>query len=132
MPVTDPIADMLTCIRNALTAQHRRLEIPASRVKGDIADILVREKFIRGVKRIEHETQGKLRIYLKYSDEGRPSIQGIQRISKPGRRVYVGHDEIPLVLRGMGTALVSTSEGILTGKEARSRGIGGELLAKIW
>jgi small subunit ribosomal protein S8 len=132
MPVTDPIADMLTCIRNALQAGHNRVDVPASRTKRAIADLLVQEKFVRSVKSIEDEKQGVLRIYLKYSEESKPSIQGIKRMSTPGRRVYVGQDEVPLVLRGMGTAVVSTSEGILTGREAQKRGIGGELLATVW
>lgn len=132
MPVTDPIADMLTCIRNALQAGHRRVDVPASRVKRDIADLLVKENYLRSVKSIEDDKQGVLRIYLKYTEDNEPAIKGIKRMSKPGRRVYVAKDEIPLVLRGMGTAVVSTSQGILSDREARSQGVGGELLATVW
>jgi small subunit ribosomal protein S8 len=132
MPVTDPIADMLTVIRNALTAGHRRVDFPASRTKASIAELLHRERFINGVKRIENEHQGLLRVYLRYNEEGTPVIRGIQRVSRPGRRIYVKKDEVPRVLGGLGTAIVSTSEGIMTDKEARKRQIGGELLARVW
>ena len=132
MPVTDPIADMLTCVRNALQAGHRRVDVPASRIKGDIADLLLREQYIRNFKKIEDTRQGVLRIYLKYTHENTPTIKGIKRVSTPGRRVYVKRDEIPLVLRGLGTAVISTSQGILTDREAREKGIGGEHLATVW
>jgi len=132
MPVTDPIADMLTRIRNALHAGHRRVDMPASRVKGEIARLLVREKFVRNVKEIPGGHQGILRVYLKYTDESKPVIRGIKRVSRPGLRVYVKNDEVPRVLRGLGTAIISTSQGLLTDREARERKIGGEVLATVW
>lgn len=132
MPVTDPIADMLTCIRNALQARHRRVDVPASRVKADIAELLVREHYLRQVKRLETGPQGTLRLYLKYTDSDESTIKGIKRISTPGRRVYVSRNEVPRVLRGLGTAIVSSSQGIITDREAREKGIGGELIAQIW
>jgi len=132
MPITDSIADMLTIIRNAVIAKHRRADIPASRVRAEIARVLLQEKYLNNVKSIEDEKQGTLRVYLRYTEENNPVIQGIQRVSKPGRRVYVKKDEIPRVLGGLGTAIVSTPQGIMTDKEARNRGVGGELLAKVW
>lgn len=132
MPVSDPIADMLTIIRNAVIAKHRRLNVPASRTKEAVAEVLKRENYISSIKRIEDDKQGVLRLALRYNQNQLPVIQGIQRISKPGRRVYVKHDEIPRVLGGLGIAIISTSQGILTDKEAKERGIGGELLAKVW
>ena len=132
MPVTDPIADMLTRIRNAMLARHRRVDVPASRMKAAIADVLLREKYINNVKTIEDDKQGVIRIYLKYTHESLPVIQGLERVSSPGRRVYTKKDEIPRVLGGLGMAIVSTSQGIMTDKEARNVGIGGELLARVW
>ena len=132
MPVSDPIADMLTCIRNATQARHRRVDVPASKIKAEIAQVLLRENYIRNVKSVEAEPQGFLRIYLKYNDGTEPVIRGIKRVSKPGRRIYVKKDEIPRVLRGLGTAIVSTSQGVLTDKEAREKGVGGELVATVW
>ena len=132
MPVTDPIADMLTCIRNALQAGHRRVDVPASRMKSNILGVMHRESFIRSFKSIPDDKQGILRVYLKYTEENRPVIRGIKRVSTPGRRVYVKKDEVPRVLRGLGTAIVSTSQGLLTDKEARERGVGGELVATVW
>jgi small subunit ribosomal protein S8 len=132
MPVSDPIADMLTCIRNAIQARHRRVDVPASKIKSEIAQVLLRESYVRNVKAIADENQGVLRIYLKYHDGTEPVIKGIKRVSKPGRRVYVKKDEIPRVLRGLGTAIVSTSQGVLTDKEAREKGVGGELVATVW
>ena len=132
MPVTDPIADMLTIIRNAVIAKHRRVNVPASRTKESIAQVLRRENYLSTVKKVEDDKQGMLRLYLKYNPSQLPVIQGIQRISKPGRRVYVKHDEIPRVLGGLGIAVISTSQGIMTDKEAREKGLGGELLAKVW
>ena len=131
MPVTDPIADMLTCIRNACTARHRRVDVPLSKMKLAIADVLTQEKFISKYKCMEDSNQGVLRIYLRYNDQEVPIIRTIRRISTPGRRVYVKHDEVPRVLSGLGTAIVSTSEGILTGREAKKRGLGGELVATV-
>jgi small subunit ribosomal protein S8 len=130
MSQTDPIADMLTCVRNAVRAGHRRVDVPASNTRVAIAEALVREHFVQGYKRIEDDKQGIVRIYLKYDAGDVPVITGIDRVSRPGRRIYVGKDEIPRVMGGMGCSILSTTRGILT--EARSAGLGGELLAKIW
>ncbi len=132
MSQTDPIADMLTCVRNAVRAGHRRVDIPASNQRIAIAEALVREHFVQSYKRIEDDKQGIVRIYLKYDAGDVPIITGIDRVSRPGRRVYVGKDEIPRVLGGLGCAILSTTSGILTDKEARKAGLGGELLAKVW
>ena len=132
MPVTDPIADMLTCIRNAAQARHRRVDVPLSKVKLAIADVLAREKFIADFKTIPDDKQGKLRIYLKYNQDQEPLIRRLKRVSTPGRRVYVKRNEVPRVLGGLGTAIISTSQGILTGKEAVKRGLGGEYVASVW
>ena len=132
MSQTDPIADMLTRIRNAVRAGHRRVDIPASNVRASIANALLREHFIQSVKRMEDDKQGMLRIYLKYEGEANPVITSLERVSRPGRRVYVGKDEVPRILGGLGTAILSTTKGILTDKEARSEGLGGEVLARVW
>jgi small subunit ribosomal protein S8 len=132
MPVTDPIADMLTRIRNAGRANHRRVDVPASRMKQSIAEVLLREKYINNFRSIEDGKQGMLRIYLKYTPDNRPLISGLKRVSTPGRRVYVKRDDVPRVIGGLGTAIVSTSQGILTDKEARKAGLGGELVALVW
>jgi small subunit ribosomal protein S8 len=132
MPVTDPIADLLTCIRNAAMAGHRRVDIPSSRLKQSIVDVMAREKYISNYKSIADSRQGVLRVYLRYNEKNEPVIKGLRRVSKPGRRVYVKRDEIPRILGGLGTAIVSTSQGILTGKDAAKRGLGGEYVAAIW
>jgi small subunit ribosomal protein S8 len=132
MSQTDPIADMLTCIRNAVRAGHRRVDIPASGMRAALAEALVREHYVQAYKRTENDKQGMLRIYLRYDAGENPVITGIERVSRPGRRIYVGKDEIPRVLGGMGSAILSTTKGILTDKEARAAGLGGELLAKVW
>lgn len=132
MSQTDPIADMLTCIRNAIHAGHRRVDIPASNVKVAIAEALLREHFIQSYKRIEDEKQGVLRVYLKYDEASAPVITGIQRVSRPGRRSYVGKEDVPRVRGGMGVAILSTTKGILTDKEARTAGLGGEIIARVW
>lgn len=132
MSMTDPIADMLTRIRNACGARHPRVDVPASRIKLDIAEILRREAYIRGYKRLDDDTQGTLRIHLKYTPEGESVILGIKRVSTPGRRVYVGAKRVVRVRGGYGTAILSTSSGLLTAREARRRGIGGELLCFVW
>lgn len=132
MSVSDPIADMLTCIRNAARARHRRVDVPASTIKSEIAQVLLRENYVQNVKRVEDRKQGILRIYLRYDVEDKSIISGLKRISKPGRRIYVNRHDVPRVQGGMGTAIVSTSQGILTDKEARTRGLGGELLCMIW
>jgi len=132
MPATDPIADMLTSIRNALMAHHRRVDVPSSRVKLAIAAVLKGEKFIENFKVLPDAKHDTLRIYLRYNAAEQPMIRSLRRISKPGRRVYVKQDEIPRVLGGLGTAILSTPDGILTGQEASRRGLGGELMAEIW
>ena len=132
MVMTDPIADMLTRIRNANTVRHEKLELPASKMKRDIADILKREGFVRDYEFIEDNKQGILRIFLKYGKHEEQVITGIKRISKPGLRVYAKADEVPRVLNGLGIAIVSTSKGVLSDKEARSQAVGGEVLAYVW
>jgi len=132
MPSTDPIADMLTSIRNALMARHRRVDVPSSRIKRAIAEVLKSEKYIENFKVLPDQKHETLRIYLRYNAEEKPMIRTLKRISKPGRRVYVGKDQIPRVLGGLGTAILSTPDGILTGQEALRRGLGGELMAEIW
>ncbi|ASA97312.1 MULTISPECIES: 30S ribosomal protein S8 [Anoxybacillus] len=132
MVMTDPIADMLTRIRNANMVRHEKLEVPASKIKREIAEILKREGFIRDVEYIEDNKQGILRIFLKYGPNNERIITGLKRISKPGLRVYVKADEVPRVLNGLGIAILSTSQGILTDKEARQKRTGGEVLAYIW
>ena len=132
MVMTDPIADMLTRIRNANMVRHEKLEIPASKIKKDIAAILKHEGFIRDVEFIEDNKQGIIRIFLKYGSNNERVITGLKRISKPGLRVYAKADEVPRVLNGLGIALVSTSQGVFTDKEARQKQAGGEVLAYVW
>jgi small subunit ribosomal protein S8 len=133
MSMTDPIADFLTRIRNASRAKHTRVDIPASRVKGEIAKIMLKAGYIRDLKFVDDDKQGLLRVYLKYDRQGNsPAIEGMQRISKPGRRVYAKKDEVPRVMGGYGVVVLSTSHGILTGTQAKERGVGGEVLCQIW
>ena len=132
MVVTDPIADMLTRIRNAITAKHADVEVPASKTKKAIVDILLEEGYIAGYEVIENPLQNSLKITLKYGHKGEKVIQGLKRISKPGLRVYAKSDELPKVLNGLGIAIVSTSKGIMTDKNARSQNLGGEVLAFVW
>ncbi len=132
MNITDPIADMLTRIRNANTSKHKTVDIPASNVKRAIAEILFKEGYIKAFEEISDENQGIIRISIKYDEKGNRVIAGLKRISKPGLRVYANKDELPKVLNGLGIALISTSKGIMTDKEAREQGIGGEVLAYIW
>lgn len=132
MSMTDPIADMLTRVRNALNAGKEKVDIPASAVKEGIARILRDEGYIINCRLIEDSRQGVIRITLKYGESERPAIEKLQRVSRPGRRVYVGIDEIPRVLNGMGIAILSTSKGILTDKDSRAQNVGGELLCYIW
>ena len=132
MNITDPIADMLTRIRNANSAKHKTVYIPASKMKTAIAEILFKEGYIKSFELINDETQGIIRITLKYDEKGTRVIDGIKRISKPGLRVYAGKEELPRVLNGLGIAIISTSKGLKTDKEAREAGIGGEVLAYIW
>jgi small subunit ribosomal protein S8 len=132
MSVTDPIADMLTIIRNAAGAGHKRCDVPASGVKQEIAKVLMREHFIESYRRIEDGKQGLLRIYLKYDQASASVIKHVRRVSRPGRRVYVNSDKIPRVRSGLGTAILSTTRGVLTDREAREMGTGGEVLAELW
>ena len=132
MNTTDPIADMLTRIRNANSSKHKTVDIPASNMKKAIAKILFEEGYIKSFEEINDDVQGVIRITLKYNEKGARVIDGIKRISKPGLRVYASKDELPKVLNGLGIALISTSRGILTDKEARKEGLGGEVLAYIW
>jgi len=132
MVMTDPVADMLTRIRNANMVRHEKLELPASKMKRDIADILKREGFVRDYEFIEDDKQGVLRIFLKYGNNNQQVITGIKRISKPGLRVYAKAEDVPRVLNGLGIAIVSTSKGVLSDKEARSQAVGGEVLAYVW
>ena len=132
MTMSDPIADMLTRIRNANMVRHEKLEVPASNLKKQVAEILKREGFIRDVEYVEDNKQGIIRIFLKYGRDNERVITGLKRISKPGLRVYAKTNEVPKVLNGLGIALVSTSQGVLTDKEARAKQVGGEILAYIW
>ena len=132
MVMTDPIADMLTRIRNANTVRHDKLEFPASNLKKEIAQILKREGYVRDVEFVDDKKQGVIRIFLKYGQENERVISGLKRISKPGLRVYTGSDEVPRVLNGLGIAVISTSSGVITDKEARKQNIGGEVLAYVW
>ena len=132
MSMTDPIADMLTRIRNGVVARHRRVDVPASKMKEAIARILEQEGYIQGVRMIPDEKQGTLRIFLKFSDARGSAIRGLQRVSKPGRRVYVSRQTIPRVMGGYGTSILSTSQGIMTGLAARQKGIGGEFVCQVW
>ena len=133
MQITDPIADMLTRIRNANKAKHDTVDIPASNMKKSIAQILLDEGYIKNFQTINDGTQGVIRITLKYVQPGKEKvITGLKRVSKPGLRVYAGADELPRVLRGLGIAIVSTSKGVMTDKKAREAHVGGEVLAFIW
>ena len=132
MNITDPIADMLTIIRNANTSKHKTVDIPASNMKKAIAEILFEEGYIKAFEVIENENQGIIRITIKYDEKGSRVIAGLKRISKPGLRVYASNEELPRVLNGLGIALISTSKGIMTDKKAREQGIGGEVLAYVW
>jgi len=133
MNTTDPIADMLTRIRNANSSRHETVDIPASRLKKSMADILTQEGYVKGFEEIEDGKQGIIRVALKYQQSSKQRvISGLKRISKPGLRVYVNKDEIPKVLGGLGIAIISTSKGIMTDKKARQEGVGGEILAFIW
>ena len=132
MNTTDPRADMLTRIRNANSAKHKTVDVPASNMKTAIAEILFKEGYIKSFELISNENQGIIRITLKYDEKGTRVIDGIKRISKPGLRVYAGKEELPRVLNGLGIAIISTSKGLKTDKEAREAGMGGEVLAYIW
>lgn len=132
MHITDPVADMLTRIRNANNAKHETVDVPASNMKKSIAQILLDEGYIKAFQIVEDGTQGIIRITLKYNAGKEKVISGLRRVSKPGLRVYVGADELPQVLRGLGIAIVSTSKGVMTDKAARAAHIGGEVLAFVW
>jgi len=135
--MTDPIADMLTRIRNAVTAKHTRVDMPTSRIKTDIARILQDEGYIQGFKLLDEPAADKggirtLRLFLKYGPHGERLITGVERISRPGRRVYFGRDDVPEVLAGLGTSILTTSRGVMTGRAAVKAGVGGEVLCNIW
>jgi small subunit ribosomal protein S8 len=137
--MTDPIADMLARIRNAVAAKHTRVDMPASRIKTDIARILQDEGYIQGYKVLENEGTGgqagsmkQLRLFLKYGPRGERLITGVERISRPGRRVYFGRNDVPDVLAGLGTSILTTSRGVMTGRQAVKAGVGGEVLCNIW
>ena len=132
MQVTDPIADVLTRIRNAGSAKHVTVDVPAARMKKAIAEIRLEEGYIKSFQIIDDGTQGIIRITLKYLPGKEKAIQGLRRVSKPGLRVYAGADELPKVLKGLGIAIVSTSKGVMTDKAARAAHIGGEVLAFVW
>ena len=132
MNTTDPIADMLTRIRNANSKKHKTVDVPASNMKRAIANILFKEGYIAAYEEINDNTQGVIRITLKYDENGARVIDGLRRISKPGLRVYASKEELPQVLNGLGIALISTSKGIKTDRAARAEGLGGEVLAYIW
>jgi small subunit ribosomal protein S8 len=134
--MTDPIADMLARIRNATIARHTRVDMPTSRLKVEIARILESEGYIQGFKVVEPQTgeppQATLRLFLKYGPRGERIIIGIERVSRPGRRVYFGCDDVPEVLAGLGTSILTTSRGVMTGREAQKAGVGGEVLCNVW
>lgn len=132
MQITDPIADMLTRVRNAGSARHETVDIPNSKMKKAIAEILLEEGYIKSFQLIDDGTQGVIRVTLKYLPGKEKAIQGLRRVSKPGLRVYAGADELPQVLRGLGIAIISTSKGIMTDKKARAQHVGGEVLAFVW
>jgi len=137
--MNDPISDMLTRIRNAVSAKHTRVDMPASKLKAEIARILQDEGYIRGFQMVEEAAakEGRqprqiIRIFLKYGPHGEKVISGIERISRPGRRVYMGREDVPAVLGGLGTSILTTSRGVMTGRAARKAGVGGEVLCNVW
>jgi len=137
--MTDPISDMLSRIRNAVSAKHARVDLPASKLKAEIARILQDEGYIQGYRLVEEPAEGKgraprpmIRVFLKYGPHGEKVISGIERISRPGRRVYLGVDDVPAVLGGLGTNILTTSRGVMTGRAARKAGVGGELICEVW
>ena len=132
MQITDPVADMLTRIRNANTAKHTTVDVPASNLKKSIAQILLDEGYIKAYEIVDDGTQGIIRITLKYLANKEKVISGLRRVSKPGLRVYAGADELPKVLKGLGIAIISTSKGVMTDKKARENHVGGEVLAFVW
>ncbi|HNP93780.1 MAG TPA: 30S ribosomal protein S8 [Rectinema sp.] len=132
MSVSDPIADMLTKIRNANEARHEKVDIPTSKLKLEIVKILKTEGYIKNFKKIQNEGQNFIRIFLKYDEKNDPIIHGLSKVSKPGRRVYSGYREMPRILNGYGIAIVSTSDGVITGRKAVEKQVGGELICTVW
>ncbi len=132
MHITDPIADLLTRVRNASTAKHSTVDVPASNLKKSIANILLEEGYVKAVQMVEDGKQGVIRITLKYEEDGQGAIKGLRRISKPGLRIYTSAEEMPKVIRGLGTAIVSTPKGVLCDRDARKQNVGGEVLAFVW
>jgi len=132
MSMTDPIADLLTRIRNAHRAKHDRLDVPASNLKMEVCRILKEEGYIKNVEMVEGEPRSVIRVFLAYNKEGKPGIQRMQRVSTPGRRVYRGADDIKPVLNGLGVGIVSTSQGLMTDRQARQKRVGGEVLCEVW
>lgn len=132
MSMTDPIGDMLTRIRNANMVKHESVEMPSSKMKIEIAKILKKEGYIRDFRYYKFQNKFNLKVFLKYGEKNTTTIMGIERVSKPGRRIYSGKSEIPKVLGGLGVAILSTSKGVLTDKEARSAGVGGEIICRVW
>jgi small subunit ribosomal protein S8 len=132
MGMTDPIADMLTRIRNAIMASYNSVDIPGSRMKINIAKVLKSEGFIKNFKLVDDKKQGIIKIYFKYDDKGLPTIDGLKRVSKPGCRIYAKRDNIPKILNGFGINILSTSKGIITDKQARDIGVGGEIICSVW
>jgi len=132
MSMTDPIADLLTRLRNGLMARHKTVDVPASRIKVEIARILAEEGYIFGHELVDDGRQGVLRVQLKYGNDGEKAITGLERVSRPGRRVYCGKGEIPRVLGGLGITILSTPKGVLTGTASQRAGVGGEVLCNVW
>ncbi len=132
MSVSDPIADMLTKIRNANEARHEKVDIPTSKLKLEIVKILKTEGYIKNFRKIQNEGQNFIRIFLKYDEKNDPIIHGLSKVSKPGRRVYSGYREMPRILNGYGIAIVSTSDGVITGRKAVEKQVGGELICTVW
>jgi small subunit ribosomal protein S8 len=132
MNVTDPVSDLLTRLRNAISARHEKADVPSSRFKVELARILKDEGYIKNFKVMDDRGGSLLRLYLKYDETGNPVIHGLSRSSKPGRRLYKGKNDLPEVLGGLGVAIVSTSQGLLTGNDAKKRGVGGEVVCTVW
>jgi len=132
MSVSDPVADFLTCVRNAIRAKHRKVDVPASKLKTELARVLLRERYINNFKVIEDDKQGILRVYLKYTPDDVSVITSLRRVSTPGRRVYLGKKRLPKVMGGLGASIVSTSRGLMTDREAREASLGGELVCQVW
>lgn len=132
MSMTDPVADMLTRIRNAIMAKYNRVDIPASKLKINIAKVLKAEGYIKNYKVVKDSKQGLLRVFLRYDEQARPIIQGLQRVSRPGRRVYFGSSDLPPVLNGLGVNIISTSRGLMTDRQAKRDNVGGEVLCSVW